>query len=63
MAAVEEYSCLSALDVEDDDALFCQKRFPMDWGLLKRYSQVSVQMFLTLSSFCIPRSSFQPPGW
>ena len=42
VAAVEEYSCLSALDVEDDDLLFCQRRFPMDWGLLKRYTQVCV---------------------
>ena len=41
-AAVVEYSCLSALDVEGVDAMFCQKRFPMYWGLLKRYTQVCV---------------------
>ena len=40
--AVVEYSCLSALDVEGADATFCQKRFPMHWGLLKRYMQVYV---------------------
>ena len=41
-AAVVEYSCLSALDVAGDDAMFCQKRFPMYWGLLKRYTQVCI---------------------
>ena len=38
--AVDFFSCLSALQVEGRDAVFCQKRFPMEWGLIKRYAQV-----------------------
>jgi hypothetical protein len=38
--AVEFFSSLSALKVEGHDAIVCQKRFPMEWGLIKRYAQV-----------------------
>ena len=38
--AVEFFSSLSALKVGGQDALVCQKRFPMEWGLIKRYAQV-----------------------